>query len=445
MRIGNPAATLVFAGLLLAAGLTPAFAQVGGGPGVGAEERIDAIVAVVEGEPIFESEVEEQLYLFLLQSGAQPDPAMADTLRTEILERLIDEKLIVQEAERRNVTIPDADLDAQVSAALSDAKQRLGGEAGYQAELAREGITEEQLRERYRGEIRRQALANQLLRMQLDMDAEVSEAEAVAYFNEHRDEFPTKPAEYRLALIQVPVTPDSSSTQAAQGRINSALERVRGGESFARVAQEVSEDPGTRQAGGDLGFFGRGVLDPNFEAAAFALGPGEVSDVVQTQFGYHIIRVEEVDTVKGEVHARHILVRVALTPEDEKRAIARAEDIHAKAIGGEDFAILVSRYSAYGGAAGGGGDLGFLPATEFSPEIRAVLDTLRIGGVSPVMPSPQGLVIFKMLDKRTEQPYELEEIRAQLPEFVKRIRLQEQYEEWVSTLRAKANIEMKNR
>jgi peptidyl-prolyl cis-trans isomerase SurA len=427
---------------LTVAAMDTAIAQVGGLP-AGGGERLDGVAAVVEGEPIFESEIEEQLYLFLMQTGMRPDSSEAKKMRREILDRLVDEKLIVQEAERMGVTVPDAEIEAQVDAAIDEAKQRLGGEAGFQTELAREGTSEAQLRERYRAEIQRQALANQLLRRQLNLDLEVSPVEAEAYFAKHRDEFPMKPADFRLALIQIPIEPEEAELAKARTRAEAALARVKKGESFTRVAQEVSEDPTTKNSGGDLGFFGKGQLEPVFEQTAFSLSPGEISGIILTPFGFHIIRVEEVDTAKGEVHARHMLFRIPLTPEDQERAEKKADIVYQKAIGGGDFSALIAEYSSYGGDQGGGGDLGFMPASEFSPEIKAVLDTLKTGNISSPLVSPQGYVIFRMLDKRPERQYEMEEIKDDLPEFVRRLRLQNQYEDWVAALRKKAHVEIK--
>lgn len=404
-------------------------------------QKLDAIVALVNGEPIYQSEVDEQLYLFLLQSGMRPDSAEQTGLRKEIRERLIDEKLIVQEAEKRSVTVSDAELDQQVTQAVNNVKERLGGEAAFRAELVREGITEADLRERYRGEVRRQALANQLIRREIQVDLEVSPVEAEQYFKANREKFPPRPPQYRVAVIQIPIQADSAARAAARKKAQGALTRIRAGEPFARVAQEVSEDPGTKNSGGDLGFFGRGVLDPAFEEVAFRLKPGQLSEVFESSFGFHVLRVEDVDTTKKEVHARHILAIPEIKPDDPKRAQATMQAAYAEAKNGEDFTVLVKKYSRYRGPAGPDGDLGYVGADQFTPEIRAVLDTLRVGAVSPPLSSPQGFVLFRMVDKKPEQPYELEEIRNDLPELVRRVKLKEQYDGWVAGLRRKSHIE----
>jgi len=405
------------------------------------EERADGIVAVVGGEPVFQSEVDEQVYLFLMQSGARPDSASAVGLRKEILDKIIDEKLIVQEAKRKQVTVADAELEAQVNQAITEAKERVGGEPAFAAELRKEGISEGELRERYRGEIRRQMLANQLLRRELNLKLEVSPAEAETYFKENPKEFPTKPAEVRVALVLIPIEPDPESRAAARKRADQTLARIQKGESFTRVAQEVSEDPATRASGGDLGFFARGQLDSAFTAVAFALRPGQMSGVVETPFGYHIIRVEETDSARAEVHARHILVRVPVTETDEKRAEAQAQAVYAEAAKGLDFGALARKHSKFRGPQDPNGDIGFLPLSAFSPDFRAALEPLAIGDVTRPLRNPQGFHVFKLLDRRPERAYELEEIRPQLPELVRQMKLKKQYDTWVAGLRGRARIE----
>ena len=405
--------------------------------------RLDGVAAVVAGEPIFDSEVDEQVYLFFMQSGARPDSMQQLAARKDILDRLVDEKLIVQEAKRKQVVVADSELIHQVDDAVAEAKQRLGGDSGYQAELSREGITESDLRERYRGEIRRQLLANQLLHKELNLKMEVSPVEAEAYFKANPGDFPKRPEELGLAVVQISIEPESSAVAAALKRAQDAQARLRKGDSFARLAQEVSDDPGTRAAGGDLGFFGHGDLDSTFEKAAFALKPGETSGIVRTPFGFHIIKVEERDTTRNEVHARHILIRVAPQESDQKRAEDTAQRVYAEASRGGDFADLVRRYSQYKGPSGPGGNLGFLPLSTFPAEFRGALDSLRVGSVSPPLLGPQGYNVFKMLDRHPERAYTLDEVKEQLPELVRQIKLKKQYDTWVAALRSRTHVEYK--
>jgi len=162
---------------------------------------------------------------------------------------------------------------------------------------------------------------------------------------------------------------------------------------------------------------------------------------VQTPFGYHLIKVEEADAAKGEIHARHILFRVQPSEADANRSKAQIEQIRAQAVKGVDFGTLARRYSKYRGPAASDGDLGFLPLNVFSADFRAALDTLELGQVSPPLLNPQGFHLFKVNDRQPERAYEIAEIQNDLPELVRQQKLKEQYDSFVADLRKKAHIE----
>jgi peptidyl-prolyl cis-trans isomerase SurA len=403
-------------------------------------ERVDGVAAVVDNDVVLQSEVDEQLYLFLQQNGGRPDSAQVEQLRKDILDKLIDDRVIVGEAKRQNLTASEAEVEKSVNDALADTKKRLGTDDAFQAELKREGLSEEDLKKRYRDEVTKQLLASALLRKQLGK-MEVTPAEAEKYFNENKDKFPRRPSAIRVQVIQIPVEADSLEKAAVKKRAADALARIKKGEPFSRLAQTLSEDPGTAPSGGDLGWFKRGTLDSTFEQAAFKLPVGQVSGIVQTSFGYHLIKVEEADPAKGEIHARHILFRIAPSAADADRSRKQIEAVRAQAVKGVDFGTLARRYSKYKGPAGPDGDLGFLPMNVFSADFKTALDTLEIGQVTPPLLNPQGYHLFKVNDRQAERAYQVAEIKDDLPELVRQAKLKDQYDIYVADLRKKAHIE----
>ncbi len=444
--------------LILAFGASAAFSAPTSGPAPA--QRLDGIAAVVNNEVVLQSDVEEQLNLFLLRAGATPDSAQVDTLRRKILDQLIDEHLIVSEADRQKISVSDADVEKEVDGALAEARQRLGSEEAFQRQLRAENLTEEKLRAKYRSEVRRQLLAQRLVQRSVPRKS-VTAVEAEAYWKAHRDRFPKAPPEALLSVVLVAVEPESSVVSTARQRAAAALKRIRAGEKFAKVAQEVSEDPGSAQAGGDLGYFGRGRMDPNFEKAAFGLAVGKVSDPVRSDFGWHLIEVLDRDTLKAqrpkgatrdslgpdgramvEVHARHILIRVIPSDSDVERARKQAERVRGEALKGTDFASLARRYSKLEGA-DEKGNVGWVSYAKLNPMVRAAIDTTEMSGVTGLVPSPSGFSVFKVNDKRPEREYALEEIRNELPEAVAQLQFKERYDDWLKVLRAKAHIEIR--
>jgi peptidyl-prolyl cis-trans isomerase SurA len=409
-------------------------------PPSAAGERVDGVAAVVDNEVVLQSEVDEQLYLFLQQNGGRPDSAQVEQLRKDILDKLIDDRVIVGEAKRQNMTAPEAEIEKSVNDALADTKKRLGTDDAFKAELKREGLSEEDLRKRYRDEVTKQLLASALLRKQLGK-TEVTPAEAEKYFAENKDKFPRRPSAIRVQVIQVPVEADSLERAAIKQRAADTLARIKKGEPFSRLAQTLSDDPGTAPSGGDLGWFKRGTLDSTFELAAFKLPVGQVSGIVQTSFGYHLIKVEEADPAKGEIHARHILFRIAPSQADAERSRKQIEAVRVQAVKGVDFGTLARRYSKYKGPAGPDGDLGFLPMNVFTADFRTALDTLEIGQVTQPLLNPQGYHLFKVNDRQAERTYQVAEIKDDLPEMVRQAKLKDQYDVYVADLRKKAHIE----
>jgi peptidyl-prolyl cis-trans isomerase SurA len=433
----------------------PAAASSRATPPASTSGRLDGIAAVVNDDVVLDSDVEEQLYLFLMRAQANPDSATVDTLRRQVLDQLIDEKLVVAEAKRQGVTVPDADVNREVDAAVAQAKERMGSPEAFAQQLAKENLTEEKLRDKYREEIRRQMLGQRLVQRQIPHRT-VSQTEAEAYFKAHPDKFPKAPAEVHVSVIQIPVDADSSEIEKARVKIAGIRARITGGEKFARVAQEVSDDNESAKAGGDLGYFVPGMLEPEFEKAAFSQKIGTVGEPVRSTFGWHIIEVLDRDTLKTkagsdsidaqgrvviECHARHILVKVPVGDADVERARAQADQVRDAALKGADFANLARRYSKYQGPAGPDGDLGFISLGTLSPNIRAGLDSLQPGEVSDVLANPRGFNIFKLAERKPERDYTLDEVKDELPNAVANLQFRDKYDAWVKTLRAKARIQ----
>ena len=421
-------------------------------------DALDAIAAMVNDEAILASDVEEQVYMFVQRAGVQPSRQEVDSLRRRVLDAMIDDRLVQAEAKRQGVVATEAEINRQLDAAIADQKERLGGEGPFNEALKREGLTEAQLRDRFRTDLTKQ-IAMEKFRQKMFPRKTVTPAEAEAYFNAHKDKFPRVPAEVRLSVIQIPPQPESTAVAAGFAKAQAVRKRLVAGERFAKVAAEESEDPGSKDAGGDLGFFGRGRMETSVENAAFSLKNNEISQPIRSPYGWHILQTLERDTLKTvarrdsigedgkpvvEVHARHILIRVTPTKADADRAHELAMRVREEAAKGTNFGILVRRYSKYDGPTGEDGDVNFMPLTNLPPNIRAGVDSLEIGQVSEVLPNQAGFNIFKVTDRRPERDYTIDEIRDDLPEAVAQAQASEKYEAFVKTLRAKAQIEYRS-
>lgn len=229
-------------------------------------------------------------------------------------------------------------------------------------------------------------------------------------------EFNATEPQIKARHLLVSITPEQPTTEQAEAdalaRIQGVQARLAAGEDFAALAEELSEDPGSAAQGGDLGFFGEGMMVPEFEEAAFALEIGQVSEPVRTQFGYHLLKLEERNAETEEVRARHILIRSNTDPSPaaiavaEAQALATAEALRARILAGESFADVATETSADDATATEGGDLGWFWAenSRYDQDFTTAAFALAVGEVSEPVKSAAGyhLILVEEVDEARE-------------------------------------------
>ncbi len=230
----------------------------------------------------------------------------------------------------------------------------------------------------------------------------------------------TKNVEISHILISMGQMPTDESRAAAQARAQEVLEKVKAGEDFAALAQQYSEDPGSRGRGGYLGFVKGGRLIYPFEKVAFTMQPGEVSDLVETRFGYHIIKVHSIRPDQGERLAAHIFLMLPqdISPEVEAQKKAQAEAIYNDLKAGADFAQLAREKSEDQGTAMRGGELPWVSSGELVKELEDIVFSLQVGEIAAPVRSAYGYHIVKLNGSRDVPSFE--EIRGDLQQRISR-------------------------
>ena len=310
-------------------------------PSLDAQEEqfalIDRVVAVVGSTPIPMSRIDEQLQMIRIgDPNLSTDSATTDQLRRMILDTLIVQEILVQAAERDTmIFVTDEDVQSRADEELRTIRDAFVSELDFQREIRRAGFaTADEYRLWMARGIRRQMLQCQLLEM-LRANGTIrpippTEKELREFFaisvERQRQSGQLRPPLVSFRQIVVRPEPDAVSLAIARARADSVLARARAGEDFAALAVEFSDDPGSGQQGGDLGWFRRGSnLAREFERAAFALQPGQISNLVRTSFGFHIIQVRR--TAPAEVNVRHILIAPEITEQSLQLARARADTV----------------------------------------------------------------------------------------------------------------------
>lgn len=305
-------------------------------------DLVDRIVAVVGDSVVLESDVLAEVERLRAAGTAMPsDPDGVAELRRDQLDAIINELIILQAAERDSIMVLEPEVAAQVDAQIAQLERQFGGRAGLETALAREGLTVSSYRETMSTGIRRAQIRRQYMAiLQRDRTPPpVSDAEITAFFEERSGGLGMRPATIEFRQVVVAPEPSEAARQAALEEAQEVSAELRAGGDFSLLARRHSDDPGSRERGGDLGWFRRGRMVPEFERMAYALRPGELSPVVETAFGFHIIRV---DKIRGpERQARHILIRPELTPADEALTESRAEEVAEKLRAGASLDSLI--------------------------------------------------------------------------------------------------------
>lgn len=294
----------------------------------GRNEVADRIVAVVGDSIILKSDIDLE-WLQMKQSG-QPVPDSASAYR-KILDRRIGELVMLQAAVRdTSIKVTPEQITQEANRELDARRRQFPSEQAFQQALQQAGLTVDELRSQISQDMgSRLLLRNYVQKIQRDRKPpRVTDADIKKYFEENKASFGERPATVTFSQLVLAPTASDSARASARKRAEDVLLKLRNGGDFETLAKQYSEDPSTRERGGDLGWFRPGAMVREFDQVAFALRPGDISNIVETSFGFHIIKVEK---VRGaERQARHILFMPTVTPGDADRMRAAADSVAEK-------------------------------------------------------------------------------------------------------------------
>ena len=432
MRISSVALSLLLAAPLAAQQPTAA-AQRGA-------ESVDRVLAVVGDTVLLLSDV--QAAVGQMEAAGQPipaDPVGRASLMQEIMQARISDLIVIEAAKDAGITVDETELTERVDANIRAVQQRYGTEQAFDAALATEGLS----RARYRLLLLEQYRTQEMMDRYLGEAARnrtlplVSEEQIRAAFEERKAQLGQAPVRVSLQQVIVKTEAADSAREKALAEARQVLTELQGGADFEVLARRFSDDTGTKEAGGDLGWFRTGRMVAEFEAVAYALRPGMTSGIVRTDFGYHIIRL---DRVRGaERKARHILIRPEITPADEARARARADSVAAAIRGGASPTTLARAYGTPSSEA----EVARAPVDQLPPTYRDALQTATSGQVvGPLRLEAAGAASFavvKVTDRQEAGEYTLNDVRDRL---VQGLQQQEMMLQLVNELKTRVHVEV---
>jgi peptidyl-prolyl cis-trans isomerase SurA len=343
--------TIIGVAVAVAAGAATALAQQdSAGPASPAPRSapIDGVIAIVGDQPILRSEVQERIGQLAAQGMRLPtDSAGQAQLFDGILRQLVDEELLVQQAKAQKIEVNDNDITADVDRQFATIRGRFSSEAEFRAQLKSAGFGSPEEFRRWLLDQERRKLLQQKLFEKLRQESKlppvpVSEAEVDSFFQANKAQIEKLPATVTYRQIVIAPKPSPREDSTALAKAESLLVEIRRGGDFAQIAKRESMDPSTREQGGDLGWHRRGEFVPAFDRMYFALPPGQVSPIVKTTYGYHIIKIDRVQP--AEVKGRHILIRPAIDSADVAAARRLADSVATLWRNGASYDSLVAKF-----------------------------------------------------------------------------------------------------
>ena len=407
---------------------------------------IDRIVAVVGNNIIMQSDIEEQYMQYRLQGGVK---GSASSIRCEILEDMLFRKLMLNQAELDSITVTDEQIDSEVERYIRYYISQLGSQEKLEKYYNK---TMAEIKEDLRKTLKEKQLMEEVQRG-IVSGVNATPNDVREFYNSiPKDSVPMVSAQYEIAQLvkKPPITLDEKL--AVKEKLYGLRDRILKGERFSTMALLYSEDPGSAKKGGELGFQGRGELVPEFEAVAFSLKDGEISEVVETEYGFHILQLIE---RRGDyVNVRHILLTVKVSATALEQAYNELDSI-ARLIRNDSISFdeAVMKFSDEDDKVNGGylvnpntGSTMFA-AEDLDQQVSVVVNRLNVGEVSNPVPmktkndkDAYRLLIIKK--KTTPHKANLKEDYALIQQWTMQKKRQEAINKWIDSKSNQAYVKI---
>lgn len=409
-------------------------------PGTDSTDTVDKIAVVVGDQVILASELANQLQLTAFQSGQRPKTEEEIRLfQKRVLEQMISDQLFLAEAKKdTTITVRPSEVQQALDEHIARVSENFGSEDKFLAALQQEGMSLRDLKRQYEQDIQNNLLRQRYIQKKL-YTVSVSRVEVEKFYQDFKDSIPNQPEGVRLAHILLEITPSSEIEDSVKAQAERLRQRILDGADFAAVSTEFSS-LGAGANGGDLGYVESGDMVPEFARVAFKLDVGEISGVVRTEFGYHVIRCEGKRGDKS--HLRHLLLAAQPSTRDTARAMALADSLIGVIRGGQDFAEIAKAYSRDDDSRAQGGELGWF-AMQQMPEgfDEAVSGWITAGEVRGPVRSRFGVHILKLLEYQPGKVLSLKEDFDRIKDMARQDKTGRMVDEWIADLKKRTFVE----
>ena len=405
-----------------------------------AQQVLDKIVAIVDNEIILQSELEFQVNIYAAQRNISN---ITPELRRQILNSMIDDKLVYAQAELDSITVTDEEVNQRIDYQIQVFQQQYGSIKRIEEIY---GMSIEKIKRELRDDVRKNLMVQKMQQTKF-ASIEATRREVEEFYDTYKDSIGMIPE--KLTLYHIFKNPKASERIKLKAKelAQALLDSIKAGADFAELAKKYSDDPGSAVAGGDLGFVKRGVFYPEFEAAAFALDVGEVSKVIESPVGFHIIQLLE---RRGEsIHTRHILIKIEPDENADLETIQFLSDLRDSVVQGKNtFQFYAKKYSDDKETAPFGGSLGTFYLNQLDKNLLDIVSKLKEGEISfprrlEYSPGTYGYHIVYLEKRIPQHVANLDEDYKQLKQLTDEYKKQKEYEKWIKDLKDKIYWEIK--
>ncbi len=406
---------------------------------------LERIVAIVDEEMILQSDLDLAIELYQLDrqlAGAEPEPVTTE-LRGQVLDSLIENKLVIAAAKQNDMVVEEADIEARVDDRVDQLVDQYGGMSGLEQALRESGLTLDDFRFRYANQLRNQQYMRLVVGRFIRPDIEVMENEVEQYYLENLDEMPAEPDSVTVSSILMRVQPSAETRRQVQDRVAAAQAALAAGRDFPSVAREFSQGPNASR-GGRIGSVKPGDLfDRVLNQAVAELPAGQVSQPVVSSRGVHLLLVEAVNP-DGSKLLSQIFYPIEVTDADVAAARGRIAAASARVSAGEPFSLVAAEVSEDPVSAASGGLMGTFQLDQLAPSFQEALTDLQTGDLSEPLLTNAGWYVFQVIDRTAGHQYTYEELAGELRQFVEGQKIEAALAEYIGDLRDRYFVDIKN-
>ncbi|MBL7135055.1 MAG: peptidylprolyl isomerase [Candidatus Marinimicrobia bacterium] len=399
------------------------------------QELIDGIVAVVGDNAILRSDLEQFARINASQMKIDPirDQDKYIELVNKSLNVLIEENILLEEAKIESIEVKDRDVENMLENQIQEMITQAGSRERAEEML---GSPIFKIKRDYRPIIKKRLIV-ETLRSEKFKNITVSRREVNDFYNVFKDSLPEVPPSLDFSHILIDISPGEKEENETKEKADSILNLLKSGEDFGRLARLYSNDPGSATEGGNLGYINRGGFIKSFEKVAFSLHKDEISGIVKTDFGYHII--QQVDRKGEKINVRHILITPKISDQNILDSEKLSNDIHQNIINGSiTFDSAAVRYSDDKDSKTNKGRIERIPKNQIqNPVFLSVLDNLEVGQLSSVFKTDLGFHILKLNNVYDDTWVIIEQWALEY----KKSKL---YQKWINDLKSQFYIDIKS-